>query len=351
MSGRKGLVRLAGLVLAAVLLCAAVAPALAQDKDAEKAKYIWKMATLAPKGVGWAIHVNNLLLPWVKKMSNGEVYIKIYWGGVMGDEDAAIKKMSIGQLQGGGFSGQGATMLCPEFAVFELPFLFNDYGEVDYIKDTMTESMDKQMEKYGVKFLMWGDQDFDQIYSTRWPLNKLDEFRKAKFFTWYGELEAEVFKKLGVVPITIDVPEAPTAVRQGIADSAIAPSIFMVGTQMYNIVKYVNPVKIRYSPGPIVVTLAAYNELPPAYKETFSKDRYNLVKEFCKLARIDNQKCLDAMIKYGVKKVEMSPDELAKMKSLTRPVWDEMAGKLYPKSLLEEVQSRLAEYRSKHPTK
>ena len=239
---------------ACVVLALLCAPVLASpdSERREKAKYTWKLATLAPKGVGWAIHTNNFLIPWVEEVSKGDVYIKVYWGGVMGDEKSVIHKMHVGQLQGGGFSGQGAALLCPEFAVFELPFLFRNWEEVDFIKDQMTATMDKYMAEQGFKLLLWNDQDFDQLYSTKYRFDKMEDFKKAKFFTWYGPLEVAVLQKLGANPIPVDVPEAPTMIRQHVADSAVAPALFVVGAQMYNVIKYVNPVKIRYSPSPVV---------------------------------------------------------------------------------------------------
>ncbi len=264
----------------------------------------------------------------------------------MGDEKSVINKMGVGQLQGAGFSGQGTVLLCPEFAVMELPFLFNNWAEVDYIKDKMTETMDVYMAKKGVKLLLWNDQDFDQIYSVKYKFDSLDQFPKAKFFTWYGTVEEAVFRRLGTSPIVVDVPEAPTAVRQGIADSAIGPSLFMIGAQMYSVIRYVNPVKIRYSPSPIVVTLAAWKSLPKVFADAFAKDRYRLVKEYCARTRVDGDKGIAAMLKYGVQMVKMKPEVEAEMRKRTRPVWDELAGKLYPRQLLDEVMRNLADYRA-----
>jgi TRAP-type C4-dicarboxylate transport system substrate-binding protein len=315
-------------------------------REAGGASQIWKVATLAPKGVGWAIHTENLLLPWVKETSSGDVYIKIYWGGIMGDEKAVISKMRMGQLQGGGFSGQGATLLCPEFAVMQLPFMFNDWEEVDHIKDKMTVAMDTYMDKHGFKLLLWNDQDFDQIYSTRSPLGTLAQLRRARFFTWYGRLEEEVFKAMGITPITVETTEAPTALRQNVADSAIAPALFVVGAQLYASVKYVNPVRIRYSPGPVVVTNAAWEEIPANLQNSFATDRYRLGREYNALVREDNAKGLQALIRYGIKETAMTPQEFEALKELTRPIWDEMVGVLYPRELLDELIGHLEAYRA-----
>jgi len=47
-----------------------------------------------------------------------------------------------------------------------------------------------------------------------------------------------------------------------------------------------------------------------------------------------------------MKMVEMDPNELEAMKQATRPVWDSLAGELYPKELLDTMLGYLEEFRS-----
>ena len=65
-----------------------------------------KIATLAPEGSGWVRALRDIDRD-VRKQTNKEVRLKIYPGGVKGDEDVMIRKIRVGQLQGGGFGGTG----------------------------------------------------------------------------------------------------------------------------------------------------------------------------------------------------------------------------------------------------
>lgn len=144
MQRRKPVVLLALFVLGAFFLLG-----LQGEAQAKVAQYRWKFGTLAPKGVGWARHINETVLPAVREATDGNLAIKNYWGGVMGDEEDYIRKMHIGQLQGAGMSGQGAVLVCPEMAVVELPFMFQNYDEVDYIKSKMKQTFDGIMRENG----------------------------------------------------------------------------------------------------------------------------------------------------------------------------------------------------------
>jgi TRAP-type C4-dicarboxylate transport system substrate-binding protein len=67
-------------------------------------QYIFKVASLAPEGSVWAKRFRDFANEVTEK-SGGEIYFKIYAGGVMGDDRAMHRKMRIGQLNGGGADG------------------------------------------------------------------------------------------------------------------------------------------------------------------------------------------------------------------------------------------------------
>jgi len=81
------------------------------------------MATIAPEHLGWAALIKDIINPGIDKASNGRVYLDWYYGGKMGDDEDIIARMRNGQLQGGGFSGHGMVILCPEMTLFSLLWL------------------------------------------------------------------------------------------------------------------------------------------------------------------------------------------------------------------------------------
>ncbi|MFP4475003.1 MAG: TRAP transporter substrate-binding protein DctP [Desulfatibacillaceae bacterium] len=305
----------------------------------------WKFATLAPKNVGWANQFRELIIPWANEATGGEVFFKVYWGGIMGNDDDYLKKMRIGQIEGAGMTGRGANLACHEFSVIGLPFLFENYEEVDYVRGKMYSTFDEYFASHGYKLVMWIDQDFDQFYSTKWKFDNLGDFARARIVTWYGPQEAAMLQALGATPISVGVPEVSTTVRTGVADTNIAPSIWQVGSQLYATSRYVNTMKIRYSPAVIMVSREAWNSLSEKHKKAMDATRQELGARFCAGIRKDNAACLQAMLEYGVRKVELTPEELAPIRERALTVYDDFSGSLYPPDLLEEVQRHLREFR------
>lgn len=313
---------------------------------AEKRTTVWKVATLAPKNVGWGQQVQSLVMPWIRDATNDDLKLKIYWGGVMGNDNEYLQKMRIGQLQGAGISGAGANLACPELSVLGLPFLLRNYQEVDYLRTMMFATFDYYFAQRGYKMLMWMDQDFDQLYSTRFPMNTLEDFKRCRFQNWYGLLEAATVKALGAQPIVTTVIEGHSAFKSGAIDTAFAPAVYYAGSQLFSVMKYVNPLKIRYAPAIIVITEKEWNALPEEYQDNLDGARGKVQAAFVKGIRDENQRALDGMIKYGIKLSEFTAETRAEAMRRTRPVWDQLAGKLYPKGLLEEVLQYLDSFRA-----
>jgi len=122
-----------------------------------------------------------------------------------------------------------------------------------------------------------------------------------------------------------------------------------VGTQLHTRMKYLNTLKIRYSPVTVLLTQKACDRVADNYWAKIYKRRLNVTDIFVKTTRKDNERCIEAMIGYGVKKVEMAPEDIGKIRQKIMPVWDQMAGKLYSKELLDELTAQLEVYRQTHP--
>ena len=304
--------------------------------------------------VGFSKILKEKMLGPLDEITEGTVAVEIYWGGCMGDEEDYIAKMRIDQLQGAAFSGAGVFMCCPALSVLALPFLFNDFDEVDYIKAKMRPKICKLLEKSGYKMLGMAHVDFDQIYSTKYEMRTLEDFEKSKILTWYGPMEHEVLTALGASPIPVNVPEVITSMRSGVCNAAISPAFWWVGAQLYTFTKYFNPLPVRYSPGMGVVTLKAWDRLSKKARANYKKALPRIIElenYGCKFIRDLNVQCLESFRKYGLKEVKMTPEEIDIFREKTKPVWDKLTGKVFPKEILDEILVHLKKFRARKTNK
>ena len=130
-------------ILAAAVLAAFAfaAPAAAQQL---------KVGTVAPEGSPWHDMLLDLNARW-KTVSGGKISLRIYPSGTQGDEPDMIRKMRIGQLHAAALTSVGMEAIATEMNALSIPFLFESWEEVDYVRDRLGPRLKKSLEDKGSK--------------------------------------------------------------------------------------------------------------------------------------------------------------------------------------------------------
>src|SRR5687767_15816413 len=89
-----------------------------------------KIASLAPDGSLWMKEM-RAAGDAIARDSQGRVALKFYPGGVMGNDATVLRKIRLGQLQGGAFTGSELSLVYRNAPLYSLPFLFSGYEQVD----------------------------------------------------------------------------------------------------------------------------------------------------------------------------------------------------------------------------
>lgn len=307
-------------------------------------RYVLKMGTLAPEGSTW-MNMWKGVTNFIMKKTGGEVKFITYPGGVMGDEPDMVRKLKLGQLQLGGFTVNGIYMIAPEMLVLELPFLFEDYGEVNYLRKKMLERFNEFFVKRGFVLLAWIDQGMIKMY-TKNKVENLEQLRAQKMWVWGGEPVAiETFKAWGINPTPTSVPEALSALQTGLVNAIYTSPLACVALQWYTQIKYVIDLDIRYEPAVVVELKSVYDSMPKEYNALVSEAMDLFLDDFINEVQQSNARALTGMYDNGIQLVKWDESEVKKLKELSKRVWDSLADKLYPRSLLDEILKNLEEYR------
>ena len=102
---------------------------------ADAAKF--KIATVAPDGSQWMQMLRSAAKE-IKAATDGRAELKFYAGGVMGNDKKVLRKIRIGQLQGGAFTANGLSERYPDILIYGLPLIFNSQEEVDWVRGKWT---------------------------------------------------------------------------------------------------------------------------------------------------------------------------------------------------------------------
>jgi len=210
----KNKYKIFSVVIAVLFLAVSVIPA-----QAKRPKYLFKVASLAPEGSVWTKRFRDFTKEATEK-SNGEIGFKIYAGGVMGDDRSMYRKMRVGQLNGGGFTMTGIGEVVPDFRALGIPFLFNSYEEVDYVKKKLSSRLEKEFDKKGLVLMTISEVGFIYTMSTT-PITTLAELKKSKAWVPEGDPVSKVLlETVGVTPIPLSIPDVLTSLQTGLINTA-----------------------------------------------------------------------------------------------------------------------------------
>jgi len=308
-------------------------------------KYKIKFASLAPDGSTW-MNVMREFDQAIREQTNDELGFKIYPGGVAGDEKDVLRKIRLGQLHSAGFTGVGLGEIYSEVRIFDSPFLFRNYDEVDFIQQKFFDKFAKGFEENGYILLGWADVGFVYVY-TNTPIKTLDDMKNVKMWMWEGDPVAEAtFKSFGVNPIPLSVIDVMTALQTGMVNGVYVSPLAIIALQWFTRIKYMMEVPLADAAGAVLISKKMFDKIPAQYQEILITNAKKYFEKLMKLSREDNA-CSIETLKQNSIQLTPSPsqDQLKLFFEKGKEARRMMAGKLYPMELVEEVEQALVDYR------
>jgi TRAP-type C4-dicarboxylate transport system substrate-binding protein len=325
------------------IIMAVLAVALAAGLYAADAKYTIKFASVAPDGSTW-MNVMNEFNDEVVEKTGGEVKFKFYPGQVMGDENDVLREMKINQVHAGGFTSQGLGDVVKEVRLLNLPLLFKDYNDIDYVMTKMAPFFEKEFSKKGFTVLGWPEVGFVYIY-TKQKIETIDEFKKVKMWIWGDDILVNtLFKNIGIVPIPLSLMDVLQSLQTGLIEGVYCSPLSCIALQWNTKIKYLIDMKIANVPGGILITNKMWNSMPDRDRAIIKAAAKKYFDRLTKLSRKENEDALAVLKKQGVVFSEIKdPKDIKTFEDVSVKSAKDLVGKFYTQAQLDELMKYLAE--------
>ncbi len=312
-----------------------------------QAQTVIKFATVAPRNSTW-MNIMEQLDTEVQKATAGTVKFKFYPGGVQGDEKDVIRKIRIGQLHGGGFTGVGLGLIQPQSRVLDLPFLFRSPAEVDTVLEGLFGTFSTLFEEKDFVLLGWAEVGFVHFF-TREPVRSLADLSQQKLWIWEGDpLAGAYFQELGLKPIPLALPDVLTSFQTGLINGAYASPYAASVLQWQSRARYVSDPPMACAAGAVLVSRKLWDQIPAAQQTKVREIARRKLRQLTLASRKDNQTALAAFAKAGIQQVKpLSEAEAQKFEALGIRVQDKLAGSLYDAKLLEKARQLIKARRTR----
>lgn len=306
---------LSRLVLLVAVGCALL-PAAAMAR-----KITVKLATLAPKNTVFHRILKEMGNEW-KELSGGEVEVKIFAGGVAGDDADVVRKMRLGTVSAALLTAAGVSTIDKAVHAAAVPMMFKDWAEFDYVFEKLQPDLEKVYEEKGFVVLNWVDAGMVRFY-TKEKGTTAEDLAKMKLFVWAGQEESlKLWKSAGFNPVPLPSTEISTALQTGLITALPSTSQATSLMGWYEQLGYMIDVDWAPLVGGTVITKETWEKIDPALRPKLLESARKAGQRLKAEARPADAANVKAMVARGLQVV--TPD------AETRKAWQARAEKSYP---------------------
>lgn len=326
-------------VLFALLAFLSPAAALAQAS-------VIKLATLVPEGSVWDKAMREMGAQW-STATQGRVTLRIYPGGVAGDEPDVVRKMRLGQLQASAVTTAGLASLDPAFNIFNIPMFFLSYPELYATLDVLEPVLKKRLEEKGFVLLAWGHGGWVYFF-TKNAVADAASLKKTKLFVWAGDEQlAQQWKSLGFQPVALAATDMMTGLQTNMIDAYPSTPLLGLTLQWYRQTPNIMGLGLAPLVGGLVVTKSSWMKLS-------EPDRTKILAACKKLEhRLEvevpkqDTTAVTEMQKRGLKVNPVRPADAAAFSGIADQFAAGIPGSRVPPEILAAARRARDEYRKK----
>jgi len=309
-------------------------------------RYELKVATLAPDHSTF-MQIFNEMNEELLRETEGRVGFRVYSGFAMGDEEDVLRKVRVGLVHGAVFTASALTDINVDFRVLQIPFLFNDYEEVDHVKSVLDERLRHGFAQAGFEVLGWPEVGFIYFMSTT-PIAGLEDLRRKKVWAKANApMSQALIDRAGVATVAINIPDVLVALQTGLLEVVYNSPYYALVTQWNTRVKYFTDLPLSYIDGAFLVDRRAFDRIPPELQE---KARSICARHMARVnakTRKDNEEALEIILRRGVEKVTPTRKQAEEFQRMSDQAMSDLRPEFLPPEMVDRAREALADLRSR----
>ena len=309
-----------------------------------------KIATIAPDGTSWMKQM-RLAGEEIKKKTEGRVQLRFYPGGVMGNDNSMLRKIRAGQLQGGAITGGGLSAIYGDAQLYDLPFQFRNLQEVETVRQQMDQQIIDGLLSKGLVSFGLSEGGFAYLLSNS-PVRSTEDMQGLKIWIPEGdEVNARMFKSLGISPIPLPLTDVTTGLQTGLIDTIASSPVGAIGLQWHTQVKYLTEVPLAYLYATLVIQEKALKRLTEADRQTLTETLRATFATLNQQSREDNAQALLALQRQGIEFVHPSLAQQKEWENHANDVLGKLSSQgIFSAEMLSQMQSLVRSQRPSETT-
>lgn len=262
-----------------------------------------RLATLAPDGSPWMREL-RAAAGQIKAETGGRVEIRYFPGGVMGNDQAVLRRIRQGgQLQGGVLTSSELALVYPDAPAYTLPFLFSSWEEIDRVRPKVDPLLAEGFAERGFHMLGASGVGFAYLMSAK-PMTGVADVKRAKLWVPQNDtITLMTFHEGGASPIPLPIGDVFTSLQTGMVDMVANTPAGAVALQWHGRLRSLYDLPLAYVVGFIVVDQRAWARIAPADQAIVDRIFKAAAARVDQTIRRDDAAALEAMKRQGLQVV------------------------------------------------
>jgi TRAP-type C4-dicarboxylate transport system substrate-binding protein len=305
------------------------------------------MSTIAPVGSGWARELAAFARD-VEASSNGTVRVKVYYGGIAGDEFEVLDRIKRDQLDGA-IGSEMCVRISPSMKVTRIVGMFASREESAYVVTRLKPLLDQEFLRAG--FINLGEATLGpEVLFTRQPVRDMTDLRRTKLWIW--DLDGALAMQAGALGMHVQaapIEKAAHLYDEHSVDGFIAIPTGALAFQWSTQARYLETLRLSYRNGCLIYSSRAFDALPIDDQRIVRAAAAKLRARMEDLsARQDDALLGGLFARQGLIAVPVSEPFRFEFFDSARDTRQRLGSKVVPAQLLDQVLSWLADYRAEH---
>lgn len=222
-----------------------------------------KLATIVPDGSIWDKALKQMGADWGKATA-GRVATTVYSGGTQGDDPTVLRKIRVNALQAASLTAVGLANVDWSFNVFNLPFFFENYDELNAVLEKLTPVLKQRAESKGFVLVHWGHAGWLQVFSKR-PVQTLADLKGIKLYTSAGDDRmTQWYKANGFQPRAMAMTDILTGLSTGLIEGMPSTPLASMAYQWHKQTPYMLDIGLAPFIGATVISKRSWDSISAA---------------------------------------------------------------------------------------
>ena len=335
------------LLVAAALAVAVASVAVLADSAAAQRRRVnkIKLGTIAPKNSIYHEVLLRMRQSW-REISEGNVDLTIYPGGVAGDEITMLRKMRAGQMQAALISGSGMSFLDEGISALQVPLMFESLDEFDFVQAQLAPTLEQRLQDKGYTVLGWGDAGWAYFFSVQ-EFRTPSELRRMRLYTSKGDDEMlRLYSEFGLNAVPLDMTELQANLETGLVDVFAVPPLVAAGYQWFASAPHMLDMRFLPIVGAVLLDSDVWATIPPGQRVLMRESADRAARDIQTAVREQERTAIQEMANYGLKIVELDDVAMAEWNQEVEAAYPGLRGRYAPAELMDDALRLRDEHRA-----